>query len=82
MQIRIRNTARTAVVYLTFLNNKLRLSVVDSHHFDAEPDLDPAFYFYWDPDPTFYFDADPYPTFSFDRLPKMRLVHTYPDPHH
>jgi hypothetical protein len=52
MRILTRNTARTAVVYLTFLNDRLSLSLTDSSPY-AEPDLDPAFYFYEDPDPTF-----------------------------
>jgi hypothetical protein len=53
----------------TFLDNRLRLSVADSHHFDAEPGLDTAFYFYGDPDPTFYFDVDPDLALHFDSDP-------------
>ena len=38
-------------------------SYADPHHFDADPDLDPACYLDADPDPysdpTFHFDADP-----------------------
>jgi hypothetical protein len=39
-------------------------SVADSHHFDANPDPDPACHFDADPDPTFHFDADPDPSFQ------------------
>ncbi len=42
-------------------------SFEDPHHFDADPDPDPAFDFAADPDPIFYFDAvpDPDPDSSF-----------------
>ncbi len=42
-------------------------SVVDQHHFDADPDVDPgsAYYPDGDPDPTFHPDADPEPDPSF-----------------
>ncbi len=60
-------------------------SVVDPHHFDADPDAnrDHAFHYDADPDPTFpsdadadadldptfHFDADPGPAFHFDADP-------------
>jgi hypothetical protein len=61
-------------------------SFEDPHHFDADPDPDPAFDFAADPDPIFYFDAvpDPDPDSSFkikaQNLPKCsnRLIfHTF-----
>jgi hypothetical protein len=65
------------------VNNSLLTSVPDPHHFDADPDADPACYFDADPDadpahhfdkdpdanPTFHFGADPDPTFHFDADP-------------
>ncbi len=47
-------------------------SVADTHHLDADPDLDPACRFEADsdPDPTFHFyvDPDPYPSFLIKAL--------------
>ncbi len=34
-------------------------NVADPHHFNGDPDPDPAFHSDTDPDPTFPFDADP-----------------------
>ncbi len=41
-----------------------QFNVADPHHFDADPDPDPACHFDADPDPTFHFDADPDPCFQ------------------
>jgi hypothetical protein len=43
------------------LRTSLSPSVADPHHFDADPDPDPAFHFDAnpDPDPTFHSDANP-----------------------
>jgi hypothetical protein len=40
---------------------RLRASVVDPHHFNADPDADPDFIYHPDADPysDFLFDADP-----------------------
>jgi hypothetical protein len=48
--------------------DSLLTSVPDPHHFDADPDADPACHFYVDPyaNPNFQVDADPDPTFYFD----------------
>ncbi len=56
---------------------QVRISVVDPHPFDADPDstyhpdVDPDsdFLFDVDPDPTFHLDADPDPTFHLDADP-------------
>jgi hypothetical protein len=40
-------------------------SVTDSHHFDMDPDPDPAFHFDLVSDPIFPFDADPDPSIHF-----------------
>ncbi len=38
------------------------IRVADPHHFNADPDLAPAFHFNGaDPDPTLHFNADPDP---------------------
>jgi hypothetical protein len=60
----------------TFFHNRHRLIVANSHHVDAEPDLDPAFYFYGDPDQLFTLMRIRI------RLPKMMLIHGDPDPQH
>ncbi len=51
--------------------DSLLTNVPDPHHFDADPDADPACHFYVDPDanPTFHVDADPVPTFHLDADP-------------
>jgi hypothetical protein len=40
--------------------------VSDSHHFNADPNPDPAFHFNTDPDPAFHFNTDPDPAFHFN----------------
>jgi hypothetical protein len=49
------------VSYLSMLHNISGCRVSDLHHFNAVPDLDPAFLFNSDPGPAFYFNADPDP---------------------
>ncbi len=44
---------------------------MDPHHFDAEPDPDPAGHFDADPDPAWRYNADPDPTFHFDADPDL-----------
>jgi len=40
-----------------FLLSFNKISVADLHHFDADPDPDPAFHFNADPDPTLQIKA-------------------------
>jgi hypothetical protein len=37
------------------------LRVADPHHFNVDPDPEPAFHFYMDPDPAFHVNAYPDP---------------------
>jgi hypothetical protein len=60
----------------TFLHIRLRLIFADSHHFDEEPDLDPAFIF-----PGIQIQLFTLMRICI-RLPKMMLVHADPDPQH
>jgi hypothetical protein len=49
-----------------------KISVVDPHHFDGDPDHtfpNPAGQFVADPDPACHFDAGPDPTFHFNADP-------------
>jgi hypothetical protein len=47
------------------------ISVANPHHFDEDPDPDPACHFDADPDPhpACHLDADPEPTFHVDANP-------------
>ncbi len=50
--------------------NSLVGSVADPHHFDADPEPEPAFHYGADPDPTFHSDTDPDPdpTYNLTRI--------------
>ncbi len=45
----------------SFRRELLTCRVTDLHHFNADPDSDPAFHFKADPDPAYHFNADPDP---------------------
>jgi hypothetical protein len=66
------------LLFLRLLLLFLLGSVVDPHHFDADPDKDPdSTYGYHpdaDPDSDFLFGADPYPTFHPDADPTQFLA--------
>jgi hypothetical protein len=78
--VRIYNTGKAPPANLRPLVHRPSTSVADPHHFNADPDPDPACHIYADPDPDpachlyadpdpiFHFVADPDPACLFDAI--------------